>query len=55
MAQAINRVQNRTFGNSRPRFIPAEAGSEAWQELRERLEEARQLASVACSSIEPPR
>ncbi len=55
MAQAIVRVQNLTFGTRRPRFVPAEAGSEAWQELRERLYEARQRARDACNSIEPPR
>ena len=37
--QAINRVQNLTLGTKRPRFIPTEGGSEAWQELRERLNE----------------
>ena len=55
VAQATVRVQNLTFGTMRPRFVPAEGGSQAWQELRERLEEARQRASAACSSIEPPR
>ena len=55
MAQAINRVQNLTLGTRRPRFIPTEGGSEAWQELRERLDEARQRASAACSSIATPR
>ena len=44
-----------TFGARRPGFIPVEGGSQAWQELRERLDEARQRASAACSSIEPPR
>ena len=55
VAQASVRVQNLTLGTRRPRFVPAEGGSQAWQELRERLEEARQRASAACSSIEPPR
>ena len=55
VSQAINRVQNLTFGARRPGFIPAEGGSQAWQELRERLDEAGQRAREACSSIEPPR
>ena len=55
VAQAINRVQNLTLGTRRPRFIPTEGGSEAWQELRERLNEAGQRAREACSSIAPPR
>ena len=42
VAQATVRVQNLTFGTRRPRFVPAAGGSQAWQELRERLEEARQ-------------
>ena len=40
---------------ARPRFVPAEGGSQARQELRERLDEAWQRAREACSSIEPPR
>ena len=55
MAQASVRVQNLTFGARRPRFIPAEGGSQAWQELRERLDEAGQRAREACNAIEPPR
>ena len=55
MAQAVNRVQGLTFGARRPGFVPAAGGSQAWQELRERLDEARRRASAACSSIEPPR
>ena len=42
-------------GTRRPRFVPAEGGSQARQELRERLDEAWQRAREACSSIEPPR
>ena len=55
VSQAINRVQNLTFGTRRPRFIPAEGGRQAWDELRERLDEAGRRARAACSSIEPPR
>ena len=55
VAQASLRVQNLTLGTRRPGFVPAEGGSQAWQELRERIEEARQRASAACGSIEPPR
>ena len=55
VAQASIRVQNLTFGTRRPRFIPAEGGRQAWDELRERLDEAGRRARAACSSIEPPR
>ncbi len=55
VSQASLRLQNLTLETRRPGFVPAEGGSQAWQELRERLEEARQRASEACSSIEPPR
>ena len=55
VSQAVNRVQGLTFGARRPAFVPAAGGSQAWEELRERLDEARRRASAACSSIEPPR
>lgn len=54
-AQASLRVQNLTLGTKRPRFVPAAGGSEAWQQLRERLDEAEQRARDAWNSIEPPR
>ena len=53
--QAINRVQSLTYGARRPGFVPAEGGSQAWDELRERLVEAGERARAACSSIESPR
>ena len=55
MSQAINCVQGLTFGARRPSFVPAGGGSQAWDELRERLDEAGERARAACSSIEPPR
>ena len=55
VSQAVNRVQGLTFGGRRPAFVPAAGGSQAWDELRERLAEAGQRARAACSSIEPPR
>ena len=39
-----------TFGGRRPGFVPAEGGGQAWEELRERLNEASHHASAACSS-----
>ena len=62
MSQAINRVQSLTFGARCPAFVPAAGGSQAWEELRERLDEAGRRARAACSSIasrcaesQPPR
>ena len=55
LAQAVLRIQALTFmGTRRPRFIPAEAGSEAWRELKGRIDEARRRARAACESIGPP-
>ena len=54
MTQAVLRVQTLTFGTRRPQFIPAPAGSEAWRDLQERIDEARQRARAACESIGPP-
>ena len=54
VSQAINRVQGLTVGGRRPGFVPAAGGSQAWDELRERLVEAGERARAACSSIEPP-
>ena len=51
MSQAVNRVRGLTFGARRP----AAGGSQAWDELRERLVAAGERARAACSSIEPPR
>ena len=53
VTQATVRVQDLTFGSRRPQFIPAQVGREVWQEVRGRLEEARDRASAACDSIEP--
>ena len=55
VSQAVVRVQGLTFGTRRPSFVPAAGGSQAWNELRERLDEAGRRARAACSSIAPPR
>ena len=55
VSQAVNRVQGLTIGDRRPGFVPAAGGSQAWDELRERLVKAGERARDACSSIEPPR
>ena len=50
--QASIRVQNLTFmGVRRPEFVPAEAGSQAWEEVRGRLDAADRRANEACASI----
>ena len=50
--QASIRVQNLTFmGIRRPEFVPAEAGSQAWEEVSGRLDEAGRRAQEACDSI----
>ena len=50
--QASIRVQNLTFmGIRRPEFVPAEAGSQAWEEVSGRLDEADRRAREACASI----
>ena len=50
--QASIRVQNLTFmGIRRPEFVPAEAGSQAWEEVSGRLDEAYRRANEACDSI----
>lgn len=49
VSQTINRVQNLTFGAKRPGFIPAEGGSQAWQELREPPSPSRYAAQSAIS------
>ena len=50
--QATIRVQNLTFmGIRRPEFVPAEAGSQAWEEVSGRLDEADRRAQEACASI----
>ena len=50
--QASTRVQNLTFmGIRRPEFVPAEAGSQAWEEVSGRLDEAYRRANEACDSI----
>ena len=54
LLRAVRRVQDLTIGSGRPDFIPGGAGSQAWQQLRERLDEPRRRASEACRSIEPP-
>ena len=54
VSQAIIRVQALTFmGTRRPQFIPDEAGSQAWREIRGRVEEASARARAACNSIGP--
>ena len=53
--RSVSRVQDLTIGSGRPDFIPGGAGSDAWRQLSERLDEARRRASAACGSIEPPR
>ena len=55
VSQAVNRVQGLTLGGRRPSFVPAAGGSQAWDELRERLVKAGERARDACSSMEPPR
>ena len=55
LLRAVGRVQDLTLGSGRPDFIPGGAGSQAWRQLRERLEEPRRRAREACRSIEPPR
>ena len=54
LEQAHKRVQALTFlGTTRPQFISAEAGSQAWREIRGRVEEAAHRARAACNSIGP--
>ena len=55
LVRSVSRVQDLTIGSGRPDFIPGGAGSEAWRQLSERIDEARRRARAACSSIEPPR
>ena len=51
VTQATIRVQDLTFGTRRPEFIPSNVGSEAWDQLRPRLDEADRRAFAACRSI----
>ena len=54
LVQAHKRVQALTFlGTTRPQFISAEAGSQAWREIRGRVEEAAHRARAACNAIGP--
>ena len=53
--QAISRVHSLTIAGNRPESIPAEAGVQAFERLRNRLDEADQRAGVAYDSIERPR
>ena len=54
-SRQARRCSTRAFGARRPGFVPAAGGSQAWEDLRERLDEAGRRARAACSSIEPPR
>ena len=54
VTQATSRVQDLTFGMRRPEFIPSNVGSEAWDQLRPRLDEADRRAAAACRSIINP-
>ena len=52
---ALARVEALTVGESRPSYVTSTAGEEAYAELGEQLESARERGRVACASIELPR
>ena len=49
--QASSRVTSLIYEN---RFLPARGASQAWEQVRGRLDAAEERASAACASIGPP-
>ena len=47
MSQTVVRVQSLTFGARSPTFVPAARDSQAWEELRKRLDKAGRRARAA--------